>query len=338
MNIKLCVKTGKSASETLARLQEAYGKHSMKKSSVFEWHRRFKEGREDVHDDARSGQPKTQRTKENVERVRTLLRSDGGLSVRMMAEELNMNRETVRQILTEDLGVGKISAETGPPVLTGDQKERRLRISCDLLKNEEAFGRVITGDETWCLQYDPETKRRRKTKDSPRPKNARTSRSPFKTMLVCFFDRKGIVHYEFIEGGTTASQQCYLEILKRLQESVGRERPELWPDKWVLHHDNAPARDELSVRQFLDQNSIPKLDQPPHSPDLAPCEFWLFPKLKNALKGQRFDDISDIQRAVTKVLHSIPENEFQECFRQWRSRLEKCVTSQGGYFESGDSH
>ncbi|CAI9587884.1 unnamed protein product [Staurois parvus] len=82
MNIKLCVKMGKSASETLVLLKEAYGEHSMKKSSVFEWHKRFKEGREDVHDDARSGQPKTQRTDANVDRVRALVQSDRRMSVR----------------------------------------------------------------------------------------------------------------------------------------------------------------------------------------------------------------------------------------------------------------
>ena len=70
----------------------------MKKSSVFEWHRRFKEGR-DVQDDPRSGQLKTQRTDANVDRVRTLVCSDRRLGVRVIAEELNMKRETVRQIV-----------------------------------------------------------------------------------------------------------------------------------------------------------------------------------------------------------------------------------------------
>ena len=111
INIKFCVKIGKSASETLAPLTVAYGEYAMKKSSVFEWHRRFKEGREDVQDDPRSGQPKTQRTDANVGRVRNLVRSDGRVGVRVIAEELNMNRETVQQIVKEDLGMRKISAK-----------------------------------------------------------------------------------------------------------------------------------------------------------------------------------------------------------------------------------
>jgi hypothetical protein len=85
INIKYCVKFGKSATEMLALLTVACGEYAMKKSSVFEWHRRFKEGREAVQDDPRSGQPKTQRIDANVDSVRTLVRSDRRLGVRVTA-------------------------------------------------------------------------------------------------------------------------------------------------------------------------------------------------------------------------------------------------------------
>jgi len=103
INITFCVKIGKSASETLALLTVAYGEYAMKKSSVFEWHRLFKDGL-DVPDDPGTGQPKTQRTISNVDRVRSLVRPVGRLSVRVIAEKLNMNRETVRQILKGRVG------------------------------------------------------------------------------------------------------------------------------------------------------------------------------------------------------------------------------------------
>jgi len=69
-----------------------------------------------------------------------------------------MNRETVRQIVKEDLGMRKISTEMVSQILTHDQK-RRLHISSNLLRNAEMFDRVITGDETRCFQYDLEIKR-----------------------------------------------------------------------------------------------------------------------------------------------------------------------------------
>jgi hypothetical protein len=76
INIKFCVKIGKSTSETLDLLTVVYAEYALKKLSVFERHRRFKKGREDVQDDPRSGQPKTQRTDVNVDRVRTSVCSD----------------------------------------------------------------------------------------------------------------------------------------------------------------------------------------------------------------------------------------------------------------------
>jgi hypothetical protein len=52
------------------------------------------------------------------------------------------------------------------------------------------------------------------------------------------------------------------------------------------------------------------MDHPSYSSNLAPCNFWLFPKLKNALKGQKFADIPDIQHNMTTLLRGIPENHF----------------------------
>jgi len=215
INIKFCVKIDKSASETIPLLTVAYSEYSMKKSSVFEWHRQFKDGQENVQDDPRSGQPKTQRTDANVDRVRTLVRSDRRLGVRVIAEELSIYRETVQHIVKEDLGMRKISTKMVPRILTHDQKQCRLHISSDLLRNAEMFDRAITGDETWCFQYDLETKRLSmhwKTQNSPRTK-------------------KGIVHSEFIAQEQTVNLQCYLEVLTKLQNPVRVKRPGLWSDK-----------------------------------------------------------------------------------------------------------
>jgi hypothetical protein len=64
-----------------------------------------------------------------------------------------------------------------------------------------------------------------------------------------------IVHYEFIAQGQTVNQQCYLEVLTRLWESVRRKRPGLWPETSVIHHENAPGRDAL--RHFVDVTGPP---------------------------------------------------------------------------------
>jgi hypothetical protein len=169
------VKTGKSASETLALLTLAYGQYAVKKSTVFEWHKLIKKG-QDVQDDPRSGQSKTQRTYADVDRLQTLVRSDRRSGARLIAEEMNMNRETVQQIIMEDLGIRKMSAKKVSQILKDDHKQHRLLISSDLLHNREIFDKVIIGDETWCFQHNPETKGHRmqwKIQNSSWPKKAR---------------------------------------------------------------------------------------------------------------------------------------------------------------------
>jgi hypothetical protein len=147
-----------------------------------------------------------------------------------------------------------------------------------------------------------------------------------------------IVHFEVLEEGRTVNQHCYLEILARLHEAVRRRRPEIWPDAYNLHHDNALAHYALAVRELLAKKSTMKVDHPPYSSDLVPCDFWLFPRLKIALKGHRFSDIADIQGHATTILHSIPEEEFQKCSEQCKHRLTKRICAQGESFEGHSNH
>jgi hypothetical protein len=120
--------------------------------------------------------------------------------------------------------------------------------------------------------------------------------SNFKTMLVIFFDCEGIFHQEFIPPGQTVNQHYYLVVWKHLREQIRRERPERWRNQdWLLHHDNAPAHTALSVQLFLAAKNTAVVPHHPYSPNLAPCVFLLFPRIKSKLKGRRFQDVTEIQ-------------------------------------------
>jgi len=69
--------------------------------------------------------------------------------------------------------------------------------------------------------------------------------------------------------------------------------------------------------------------QPPYSTDLAPADFFLFPKLKTTLKGRRFQTVEEILENAIRELRVITESAFQEAFQQWKKRWEQCIASRG---------
>jgi histone-lysine N-methyltransferase SETMAR len=147
---------------------------------------------------------------------------------------------------------------------------------------------VITGDESWVYGYDPETKAQSskwKHPSSPRPKKAQQVRSNVKVLLTVFFDSRGVLHHEYATQCQTVTKEYY----------EGCKRLDLWAAKtWQLHHDNAPAHSSHLIQGFLTKHNIPMILQAPYSPDMASCDFWLFPKLKIPLKGKRFESREDI--------------------------------------------
>jgi hypothetical protein len=209
----------------------------------------------------------------------------------MIAEKLGISKGSVQTILKEDLNMRKLYAKIVPKVLTDEQKQGRVDCCNDWIESAQDphfRERAITGDEAWIYEYDPETKRQSeewKHPGLPRPKKARKSRSKIKTkLIVFFFDIRGVTHHEYVPAGQTVNAKFYVEVLKRQRERVRRARPELWAENaWILHQDNAPSHTALVTRKFFSKNKITTMDHPPYSPDLVPCDFYLFHKVKNIM-------------------------------------------------------
>ena len=251
---------------------------------VFKWHKAFKEGLENVEDNPHSGRPISSTNDQNVEVVRAVMAKDRRLSVRMTAEETGLNKNAVHRILTEHLHMRKICAKLVPKNLFVEQEANRLEICQDLLGRLEIepyffLHKAITGDELWVFDYDPETKRQSEewhTKSSPRPKKARMSRFRVKTMIIVFFDSRGIVHKEFVPPGQTVNHVFCKDVLERLRKRVQRVRREI-ADDWVLQHDNAPGHTALSIREFLVKKNIPVLPTSSLQPRSSSVRFLPLP-------------------------------------------------------------
>ena len=190
----------------------------------------------------------------------------------------------------------QVSAKFVPRVLTVEQKQQHLSISLELrdhaASDSSFLGNVIMWDETWVYGYDPETRVQSsqwKSPSSPRAKKAHQSRTNIKVVMIVFFDLDGIVWAEFVPRNTTVNCEYYVGLLEHLRNDVHWKLPEKWANSFILHHDNAPCHTSLLVWQFLSNKNIKVCPHPPYSPDLAPCNFWLFPKVKMTVKGKCFE-------------------------------------------------
>ena len=193
--IKFCFKAGKSVTETLQVVNAVYGDQALSRSNVFQWYGRFRDGREDVEDNPRSGWPTECSNDNNVEKISQLLLQKRHLSLRMLADELNIGKDTVRKIVVEDLQKQKICWCFVPHSLTPEQKGRRIAACREFIATADSdpdfFKKSVTGDETWCFAYYPTTKLQSAAwveETSPRPKNLQFQKSRVKTILVIFFD------------------------------------------------------------------------------------------------------------------------------------------------------
>ena len=87
------------------------------------------------------------------------------------------------------------------------------------------------------------------------------------------------------------------------------------------------------TRIFSPKTSVCVLHHPPNSPDLSPCDYFVFPKLKLSLKGHLFEDVQDIQAAVTSSLRALPQEDVQRSFQSLSDRVTRCIDAEGMYFE-----
>ncbi|UYV60623.1 hypothetical protein LAZ67_1001697 [Cordylochernes scorpioides] len=245
--IKFCVKNEIKCADAFRMLTVAYREATLDRSNVYRWYKMFSEGREDVNNEERAGRPSTSTTDEKINEVEKIILANRRITVREVAEDLNISIGSCHSIFINDLGMRRVAGKFVPKLLNCDQKQHRMNIANEMLdsvrNDPNLLQRVITGDKAWVYGYDVETKAQSsqwKLPHEPRPKKARQVRLNVKVLLTVFFDCSGVVHHEFLPQGRTVNKEYYLQVMRNLCEAIRQKRPDLWKNKnWLLHHDNA---------------------------------------------------------------------------------------------------
>lgn len=340
--IKARTLLGCSLKDIFSEIKVVYGNTSLSYDTVRRWKKKFDSGLQSVENTPKSGRPKRATAKENVAKVKEIIEKDARYTVRDIARMVGISLSSVQFILKKTLNVRKISARWVPHLLTDDQKKQRVKIAKKLLKmfpeyDQSKLANVVTGDETWIHYFEPVRKQSNKiwaTRNCKRPIIAKRTLSAKKVLYAIFFSIEGIAIQVPVKRGKSITGKYYRDVvLKKLKKYYQKRRPVTGFKHVRLLHDNAPAHTSAIVSNFLKQEKVNVLPHPPYSPDLAPCDFFLFPKLKNYLAGRKYRSRQALGSAVFQYLSTIPKSAYRDAFRKWIYRLKLCISSHGEYFE-----
>ena len=340
--IKIRTLLGIVPKEILIDLEIVYRGASLSYTTVKEWAKRFREGRESLEDEERIGRPRTAVTSSNTSEIRWRVEEDPHITVEELAMGVGISTGAVHSILVDELKVSKICSRWIPHSLTKDQKARRVTCARKMLSeykdsDPRRLAEIVTGDETWIRYDEPLSKERNKVwvvKGEAPPLNPRPDFRDQKVLYSIFFDAHGPVAQIIVPKGKTITGDFYVNnCLSEVEKHYWERRPKSGLRGMRLLHDNARPHKAKLVKSELDRMRVVELDHPPYSPDLAPCDFWLFAKLKKDLAGRHFDSRIDLGNAIWRSLKDIPPEDYKNVFFRWLDRLQRVITVNGEYFE-----
>ena len=233
----------------------------------------------------------------------------------------------------------KVCAKWVPHLLTEEQKTQRLKCARELLKtykgcNSRVISNLLTGDETWVHMFEPQRRadnKQSKRKDQKRPCIAKRTISSKKMLYAVFFNSSGpIVQVPCPSGHTVTGRFYKNSVLKKVKEFYNKKRPS---KDWSGVHFYMTTPPLISMRLlslFLASEKVKVLNHPPYSPDLSPFDFFLFPRLKKMLSGNKYTSRSSLGSAIYQCLQQIPKEDYFICFSRLGKKVTKMCFSKGG--------
>jgi hypothetical protein len=166
----------------------------------------------------------------------------------------------------------------GSVVTSGDFLALLRRHSLALINN------IFTMDESAISCHTPETKRASKQwvkKGQPGPRKAKVHATRTKKMVLVFFNAKGVIYRNYVPKSKTLKAKYIKKALARFLKVFKAKRPIMSSQDWFLHWDNAPFHTAATIQEYLAVKGVKTLRHPPYSLDLAPADFFLFPRVKS---------------------------------------------------------
>jgi transposase len=212
-----------------------------------------------------------------------------------------------------------------PHKLSDAHKKLRVDISRQLLDviahaKHQSWKFFLTGDESW-FYFQTDYTRVWLLPESEPPKRVRQTINTQEAMVTIFWSPLGFPILEALgKRKTFASDYFYETIAPQFVEYAPMESRQARGRRLTIHMDNASPHRSKQTTDFLSSLRLISAPHPPHSPDLAPSDFYLFGKVKNLLMGKEFESADETLQAIARIVHSIPRSELDSVFKEWERR------------------
>ena len=322
-----------------------YGEDTINKSTLYEWCKQFRDGRELVTDlPGRGGTRASCATAVNacnIAEIEELVMEYRWMTILELSTLIGISTGSAETIVHAHLNLSKVSARWVPRQLTLFHKEHRAHISKDLLARHEEEGRtflhrIVTSDATWVHHFTPESKessKQWKHSSSPTPEKFRARPSAGKVMASVFWDFRVVIHIDYLSKGHKINAAYYQKAFRDVHAAIKRKRPGLITRGVIFQQDNARPHTAQSTMAVISQLGWEVIPHPPYSPDLAPSDFHLFGRLKNHLSGTHFETDEGVKEAVRIWLRGCSTEFYSQAFTSLVERWKKCVQVHGDYVE-----
>ena len=250
-------------------------------------------GARTLEDDDRCGRMATTVSPENVSRVESLIKKDPKMTYAEIKDIMKISLGSLTCILQNCLSVRERACWVSHK-LSEEQKWGKVDRCTHILRKLDG-GRsrvwdIVTGDVTWVYQYDPETKQQPAVWVFPDENSLvklKRNRSASEQMIACFFAKIGHVTTIRLEDRKTVTADWYVNhCLPKIFQAWCKRHPRMGVCGLLLHHDNASAHTAAVTLDCQAVNNVQLVTHPPYSPDLAPCDWFLFLSVKKADEGK----------------------------------------------------
>lgn len=332
-SIKFCYLKGDTVEQCHNQLVLAYKDHAYSLREVVRWYKRFDSGEFSIADEQRSGRPTIN---DKTVDISSRIGEHQSISQRSLARQCDIHRDVVCRIAGDDLGLVQRNVVTIPHNLNPIQKMDRIvkaTIMAEVVSPKKPYDyrRVLTLDESWIL-FENIPNRVWAAEEDDRTEFVDTKVGAKKMMVTIVMSGCEFWLVDYLPEHETLNAHYFLNnILIPLQQKILSRNPAPSTNKWILHMDNSSTHTAKIITDWIQSSIFSKLDHPSFSPDISPCDFYLFGRLKGMLAGQTFTSRETLKLRIQEILTSIKRVELISVFDEWVERLNAVKGSDGGY-------